>query len=198
MTDPTDESPTSPEPSDPPAAPAEQAPPPSAPPIDPSLPAYGTVPPTAPPPYGASAVGPYGTPVPAGMYVDPHNGLVLPNQVVLAPVGRRVGAFFLSIPLAIVTLGIGYLIWGAIVWGKGTSPALQVLGMRAWSPERSAPASWGRMALRNIVGGFVQAILSLITYLISFILFLSGKEHQSIPDHIGGTVIVHDPHKVLP
>jgi uncharacterized RDD family membrane protein YckC len=131
------------------------------------------------------------------MYVDPANGLVLPDRVVLAPVGRRIGAYFLAIPLSIVTLGIGYLIWGAIVWGKGTSPALQVLGMRAWSPENSAPASWGRMALRNIVGGFVQGILFLITLLISFILFLTGDEHQSIPDHIGGTVIVHDPSKVL-
>jgi hypothetical protein len=154
--------------------------------------------PAPPPQYGAAAAAAYGAPVPAGMYVDPANGLVLPNQVVLAPVGRRIGAFFLAIPLSIVTLGIGYLIWGAIVWGRGTSPALQVLGMRAWSPQNSAPASWGRMALRNIVGGFVQGILSLITGLISFVLFLTGDEHKSIPDHIGGTVIIHDPSKVLP
>lgn len=168
MTEPTGEGPTTHEPAEPPAA-----------------------------PYGTAPAGAYGAVAPHGMYVDAANGLVLPNQVVLASVGRRIGAFFLAIPLAIVTLGIGYLIWGAIVWGKGTSPALQVLGMRAWSPQNLAPASWGRMALRNIVGGFVQAILSLITGLISFVLFLTGAEHKSIPDHIGGTVIVHDPGKVL-
>jgi hypothetical protein len=31
--------------------------------------------------------------------------------VVVAPTGRRVGAYFLAIPLIIVTLVIGYLIW---------------------------------------------------------------------------------------
>ena len=33
----------------------------------------------------------------------------------LASPGRRIGAFFLTIPLAIVTLFIGYIIWGPLV-----------------------------------------------------------------------------------
>lgn len=117
----------------------------------------------------------------------------LPSGVTLAPVGRRIGAYFLAIPLAIVTLGIGYLIWGAIVWGKGTSPALQVLGMRAVKEQTGEPATWGTMALRNIVGGILQGILSIITGLISFVMFLTDDKHRSIPDRIGGTIIVHDP-----
>ena len=137
-----------------------------------------------PPPPGAA---PYGA-----------GPTALPQGVVLAPVGRRVGAYFLSIVLAIVTLGIGYLIWGAIVWGKGTSPALQVLGMRAVKEQTGQPATWGTMALRNIVGGFLQGILSIITLLVSFILFLTDDpRHRTIPDRIGGTIIVHDPNKVL-
>ena len=123
--------------------------------------------------------------------------LGLPSGVELASVGRRIGAYFLAIPLAIVTLGIGYLIWGAIVWGRGTSPALQVLGMRTWRPVEQRPGTWGTMALRDIVGGIVQGILGPITALISFVMFLSGDTHQSICDKIGGTVIVHDPNKVL-
>ena len=123
--------------------------------------------------------------------------LGLPSGVELASVGRRTGAYFLAIPLAIVTLGIGYLIWGAIVGGRGTSPALQVLGMRTWRPVEQRPGTWGTMALRNIVGGFVQGILGPITGLISFVMFVSGDTHQSICDKIGGTVIVHDPNKVL-
>ncbi|MDT4996990.1 MAG: hypothetical protein QOD45_1058 [Pseudonocardiales bacterium] len=43
--------------------------------------------------------------MPTGLYVDPTSGLALPNGTALAPVGRRVGAYFLSIALAIVTLG---------------------------------------------------------------------------------------------
>ena len=145
---------------------------------------------TPPPPTGM----PYAPPVPAAAY---GTSLALPAGVVLASRGRRVGAYFLSILLAIVTLGIGYLIWGLIVWGKGTSPALQVLGMRAWKPADGKVASWGTMALRDIVGGLVQGILGAITGLISFILFLSDDQHRTIPDRIGGTIIVHDPGKVL-
>jgi uncharacterized RDD family membrane protein YckC len=131
------------------------------------------------------------------MYFDQVSGLTLPVGTVLAPVGRRIGAYFLSIVLAIVTLGIGYIIWGAILWGRGTSPALNVLGMRVWQPQNGRPAGWWGMALRDIVGGFVQGILSIITVLISLILFLSTREHKSICDFIGGTVVIHDPNKVL-
>jgi len=53
------------------------------------------------------------------MYVDQASGLLLPNGTELASVGRRIGAGFLTIPLAIATLGIGYIIWGLIVWGGG-------------------------------------------------------------------------------
>lgn len=135
--------------------------------------------------------------VPPGMYFDPATGLTLPQGTALAPVGRRIGAYFLSIVLVIVTLGIGYIIWGAILWGRGTSPALHVLGMRAWDPASWRPASWWRMALRDILGGIVQGLLGFITLLVSFIVFLATKEHRTLCDLVGGTVIIHDPNKVL-
>lgn len=61
--------------------PGQQGPPPS-------------YPSASPPGYGG-----YGAP-----------GLQLPPGVELASVGRRIGAYFLAIPLAIVTLVIGYII----------------------------------------------------------------------------------------
>jgi hypothetical protein len=33
--------------------------------------------------------------------------------------------------------------------------------------------------------------------LISFVLFLSGQQRKTIPNHIAGTVVVRDPSKVL-
>lgn len=163
-------------------------------------PGYGPPPPQAGGAHGVPGPG-YGPPLGFGaappMRVDPASGLWFPDRVVLASHGRRIGAYFLAIPLIVVTLGIGYLIWGAIVWGKGTSPALQVLGMKAYRPADNRVAGWGTMALRNIVGGFVQGILGPITALISFVMFLSGKERKTIPDHIASTVIVHDPQQVL-
>jgi uncharacterized RDD family membrane protein YckC len=131
------------------------------------------------------------------MYYDQASGLMIPQGVQLASVGRRIGAYFLAIPLAIVTLGIGYIIWGLIVWSRGQTPALQVLGMRVWRPDEGKPAGFWWMALREIVGRFVEGILSIITELISFILMLTTKERRSLHDMIAGTVVFYDPDKVL-
>lgn len=148
------------------------------------------MPPMPAPPYG-------GGPVPPGTYLDPASGLVLPMGTVLAPVGRRIGAYFLGVVLAIVTLGVGYLIWGAIVWGRGTSPALSVLGMRVWEPARGRPAGWWRMALRDVVGGIIQGLFFPIVALVSFIFFLATREHRTLCDMVAGTVVIHDPNKVV-
>lgn len=151
------------------------------------------LPPGPPPPHAGYPPPPLG----AGFHLDAESGVPLPDGVQLASHGRRIGAYFLSIPLAIVTLGIGYLIWGLIVWGKGTSPALQVLGMKVYRPEQRRVGTFGTMALRNIVGGFVQGILWIITGLVSFILFLTRPDRKTLPDLIASTVVVHDPNKVL-
>jgi uncharacterized RDD family membrane protein YckC len=162
-----------------------------------------------PPPYGQGQYGqgqygqgPYGqgssnAVAPPGMYFDPTSGLNLPVGVELAGSGRRIGAYFLSIPLAIVTLVIGYAIWGLIVWGRGQTPALQVLGMRCWRPETGRVAGWGWMALREIIGRFAEGLLGPITGIISLVLMVSGREHKSLHDHIAGTVVLRDPNKVL-
>jgi uncharacterized RDD family membrane protein YckC len=135
--------------------------------------------------------------VPQGMYVDQGSGLLLPDGTELASVGRRIGAYFLAIPLAIVTLGIGYIIWGLIAWGNGQTPALQVLGMRVWRPETNRVAGFGHMALREIVGRIADGILSAITELISFVMFVTSKDHKALHDHIAGTVVLYDPNKTL-
>jgi uncharacterized RDD family membrane protein YckC len=130
------------------------------------------------------------------MYFDQASGLTLPQGVQLASTGRRIGAYFLALPLAIVTLGIGYAIWGLIVWGSGTTPALQVLGMRCWKPDTGRVAGWGTMALREIIGRLVDGILG-ITLLVSFILMLTRPDRRCLHDLVAGTAVVHDPEKVL-
>jgi uncharacterized RDD family membrane protein YckC len=160
----------------------------------PSGPAYTPAPPV-PAGYG---YGQYPNVVPQGMYFDQLSGLILPDGTQLASVGRRIGAFFLAIPLIIVTLGIGYVVWGLIVWGNGQTPALQVLGMRAWRPETNKVAGFWFMALRETVGRIVDHILGLITEITSFVLFVAGKEHQALHDLVAGTVVLYDPDKVLP
>jgi uncharacterized RDD family membrane protein YckC len=160
------------------------------PPPPPPAPSY---PPPAPPP-GYGYGGPSSRP---GFYLDAASGLFLPEGVVLAGQGRRIAAGFLSPVLFLVTLGIGWLIWGLVVWGRGQTPALQVLGMRCWRPGEDRVAGWGWMALRNIVGRFVEGILNIISLLVSFILMLATPKRQSLHDLIGGTVVLHDPNGVL-
>jgi uncharacterized RDD family membrane protein YckC len=53
------------------------------------------------------------------------------------------------------------------------------------------------MALREIVGRFVEGLLSLITEVTSFVLFVASKDRKSLHDHIAGTVVLYDPDKVL-
>ncbi len=43
------------------------------------------------------------------MYPDPASGAFIPPGPTLATSGRRVGASFLAVPLAIVTLSLGYI-----------------------------------------------------------------------------------------
>lgn len=181
--------------------PSVQPPPPTGIPSQPQSfagagPGTQNVPPFAPPPGFA-----YGQAMPnitpTGLQLDPVSGLNLPQGVQLATVGRRIGAFFLAIPLSIVTLGIGYVIWGIVLWGRGQTPALQVLGMRCWRPETGRIAGWWWMAFREIIGRIAEGILSIITLLISFILMMSGKERKCLHDLIAGTVVLYDPSKVL-
>ncbi len=164
---------------------------------------YGQVPPNpsftpAPPVPAAYGYGQSpGVAVPQGMYFDQISGLALPEGTQLASVGRRIGAYFLAFPLAIVTLGIGYIIWGLIIWGNGQTPAQQVLGMRCWRPETNQVPGFWYMALREIVGGIATSILGFITEITSFVLFVTGREHKAIHDYVAGTVVLYDPNKIL-
>lgn len=151
----------------------------------------------APPVPAEYGYGQPGVPVPQGLYYDQHTGLAIPNGTEVASIGRRIGAYFLAIPLSIVTLGIGYLIWGLIVWGNGQTPALQVLGMRCWRPETRQIAGWGTMALREIIGRLAESILGIFTAIPAFVMWLSNKERRAWHDLIAGTVVLHDPNKVL-
>jgi uncharacterized RDD family membrane protein YckC len=140
----------------------------------------------------------YGMPgmsVPPGMYYDPESGLILPKGTTLASHGLRIGAYFLAGLLWIVTLFIGYVIWGAITWRDGRTPTQQLLGMRCWKPQTMTTATWGTMLLR----GLSMAVIDGIAFggLVSFVMFLVNKDRRTLYDHISGVVVLHDPNKVL-
>ena len=69
--------------------------------------------------------------------------------------------------------------------------------MRCWRPETNRVAGFWYMALREIPGRIIDGILSFITLITSFVLMVTGKERKALHDWIAGTVVLHDPNKVL-
>lgn len=181
--------------SNPPPPPAPPAPPPAAAPPVAAPPPPPVAAPPPPPPSAAYGYGPSGAALPPGMYADGTSGLLLPQGTELASPARRIGAYFLTVPLVIVTLVVGYVIWGLVIWGRGQTPTFQVLGMRCWRPQTARVAGFWWMALREIIGRFVEGLF--ITGVISLVLMLTGRERKTLHDMIAGTVVLRDPNKVL-
>lgn len=121
--------------------------------------------------------------------------IALPPGVTLSTAGKRFGALLLEALLAVVTLGIGWLIWALIIFGRGQTPAKQLLDMRVMHhPERRA-ASWGRMFVREIVAKQIIGFVAAVT-LVGFVLYLWllwDKQNQQLWDKVVDTVVVEDP-----
>jgi uncharacterized RDD family membrane protein YckC len=80
-----------------------------------------------------------------------------------------------------------------LVYGRGQTPALQVLGMRAYRPSTGQMAGFWWMVLRDVVGRLVEQVGGILLLLTSFILFVSTKQRRSLHDVIAGTVVLYDP-----
>jgi len=50
-----------------------------------------------------------------------------------------------------ITLFIGWFIWSFVLWGRGQTPAKQILKMRVYSIDSGKPATWGHMAVRQFL-----------------------------------------------
>lgn len=132
-------------------------------------------------------------PVPQGMYFDRKPGVVLPEGVRIASLARLMACSCLAIPLFVVTLGVGYIIWAVAIWGQGHTPAQQLLQLRCWLPETGRVARREDMAVRQVLGLAFGGQL-----LIGVWLMLLSRAHKSLGDYLAGTVVLHDPDRVLP
>jgi uncharacterized RDD family membrane protein YckC len=151
-------------------------------------------PPPPPPPPGGGV--PYAAPY------QPAQNTPLPPGVAVSSVGKRFGAYLLEILLVIVTLIIGWLIWSLVVWGKSTSPGKQLLKMKVVKKDSGLRASWGTMALRELVGKWlivsivIGSICGIAALVLDFML-LWDKDRQQLWDKIAGTIVVDDPNGVI-
>jgi uncharacterized RDD family membrane protein YckC len=112
----------------------------------------------------------------------------------LTSAGARLGSYLLDAVLAFVTLGIGWLIWSLIVWGKGTTPGHQILKQYVVDEKTGQTFSWGRMAIREflvkqLLGG-ILAILTVGIYFLVDSLMVVRNDRRTIHDRISGSLVV--------
>ena len=118
----------------------------------------------------------------------------VPEGTVLSSLGKRFGGALLTGVLIVVTLGIGYLIWAAIAYGKGQTPAKQILKMYVIDTETGLPATWGKMFLRGfVIDGVLNSITSGIFGLLSAIWIFTNPQRQRLTDLMLKTIVVDAP-----
>lgn len=131
---------------------------------------------------------------------------VFPSSPVPVGNGRRFGAFLLDGLLAIVTCGIGWLIWSIVLWQQSTTPAKKILGMKIVDSKTGAPATMNQMVMRELVvklvlivalnyaGTFVGVDFSIglgnLVTVASGVMVLTSATRQAVWDHVASTVVV--------
>lgn len=107
-----------------------------------------------------------------------------------APLGTRIGSYVLELLLAIITLGIGWLIWSIVLWSEGLSPAKKMMGLVVIDRRTGRPATGGTMAFRELVGkGVLGAMTCGITGIVSIFMVLGGGERRAVHDSIASTIV---------
>lgn len=118
----------------------------------------------------------------------------LPVGVRLSSPGKRLGAMFLEGVLVMVTLLIGWLVWALVVYGRGQTPAKQLLGMRYVTMATARRAGWGRTFLRECCKGVVRVIAAATMIgLVVELWLVWDRDNQQLWDKMIGTVVVDDP-----
>jgi uncharacterized RDD family membrane protein YckC len=64
---------------------------------------------------------------------------------------HRLGAVVLDSVFCFLTFYIGYIVWALIVWGQGQTPGKQILRIRVYSADTGRQATWGHMAIRQLL-----------------------------------------------
>ncbi len=163
------------------------------------------VPPASPPPPPPAYPPPPPAPMAPGGYApayQPGQRTPLPPGIVISTAGKRLGGYALDTLLAIVTLGIGWLVWSFVIWGSSQTPAKQILKMKTVDIETGQRATYGKMFLREFVGkwlivGVLIGGLCFIAELVLDFMLLWDKDRQQLWDKVSNTIVVDDPNNVL-
>jgi uncharacterized RDD family membrane protein YckC len=64
---------------------------------------------------------------------------------------HRLGGYALDIALILSTCYIGWFIWSLVIWGQGLTPGKQILKLRVVATTSGKSATWGHMAVRQVL-----------------------------------------------
>lgn len=116
----------------------------------------------------------------------------LPQGVAISSPARRLGEFLLEGVLVLFTVVIGWIIWAAIVFKDGQTPAKQVLRMRCVKLATDETAHWGTMFVREVICKPVIGVLSWATFGIVNFWLIWDPNNQQLWDKMVGTIVVND------
>ncbi len=122
----------------------------------------------------------------------------LPSGVRLSSAAKRLGGHLLDVVLLFVTVFIGYVIWSFMIYGRGQTPAKQLLNMRVVKLETGRAASWGTMFVREWIAKTIIWLLAGLTLYIVLFWVTWDRNNQELWDKMVGTVVVNDPDGVVP
>jgi uncharacterized RDD family membrane protein YckC len=112
---------------------------------------------------------------------------------------HRLGAIVLDGTLAVLTLGLGWLIWSFVLWGQGQTPAKKILKLRTINFTNGAPATWGHMGIREALVPTTVSIASALTggiasiaWIVVEIVFYFTKKQRTFRDYWVKTAVVNE------
>ena len=148
-------------------------------------------------PAGASASLPATTPPTSPAPVpdtEPVDGPELPAGVTYTNPWLRLASYFLQGFLFTVTLGVGWLVWAAVIARRGQTPAKRLLNLQVIRRSTLRPVGFARMFfLRGLVGGIVCAVLFPLTLFVLVFMPFWDRHNQNLWDKVSGTYVVDDP-----
>lgn len=127
-----------------------------------------------------------------------------PDQFRTATQGRRLAGYVADWVIALLTFGVGWLIWFLLVAPRGQSPGKQLLGMyviRADGTRAGGVYTWVReLIVKTIVFGGAFAILGALTGGIGQLLWVVpalwcvwDAQRQCLWDKVASTYVGHAP-----
>ena len=118
---------------------------------------------------------------------------------VYASFQHRLGAYALDCVLALLTLGIGWIIWSFIVWGEGQTPAKKILKIRVRNFQTGAVATWGHMAVRELlvpvtvlIAANLTAGIAAVAWIVIEIVFYFTKNNRTLRDLWVKTAVINE------